>query len=62
MRTACELPFLKSLVLAMANPLWMYKYILSQEEMNVKPSIKSICGASYINISTFRKMNSTPSA
>jgi len=35
----------------------MYKYILSQEEMNVKPSIKSICGASYINISTFRKMN-----
>jgi len=30
MRTACELPFLKSLVLAMANPFWMYVYILVQ--------------------------------
>ena len=51
MRTACELPFLKSLVLAMANPFWMYMYVLIQEEMNVKPSIKSICGASYIDVS-----------
>lgn len=26
-------------------------YILSQEEMNVKPSTKSICDASYIHVS-----------
>jgi hypothetical protein len=39
MRTACELPFLKSLVLAMANPFWMYVYILAQEKMNAKLGI-----------------------
>jgi len=32
--------------LAMANPFWMYKYILIKKEMNVKPSIQLICGPS----------------
>jgi len=45
MRTACELPFLKSLVLAIANPCRMYAYILVQEKMNVTLGIKSTCGA-----------------
>jgi len=50
MRTACEVPFLKSLVLAMATTVRMTTYIFTAEEMSIMPSVSSICGVSYIDI------------